>query len=59
MTLLPCILDKTDLFLSRLEQSAISGETVSMGDYCTALTFDIIGERNHPTSDELLGSIYA
>lgn len=47
MTLLPLILDKTRIFINQMDKFAISGEQFELGDYCTRLTFDIIG-KNHP-----------
>ncbi|KAJ6043323.1 hypothetical protein N7499_005749 [Penicillium canescens] len=43
MSLMPCILDKTQLFLERLDHYATTGEEFSLDDLCTNLTFDIIG----------------
>ena len=44
MSLMPCILDKTQLFLERLDHYATTREEFSLDDLCTNLTFDIIGE---------------
>jgi len=54
MTLLPCILDKTSIFLDHLERFAETGETFEMDYYATGLTFDIIGPS--PGSTPQLGS---
>jgi cytochrome P450 len=43
MTLLPKILEKTQLFLKRLDLAAANGEVVKMDNPCMDLTFDIIG----------------
>lgn len=43
MTLLPCILDKTWYFLEHLDGYARTGEAVCLDEFCTNLTFDIIG----------------
>ncbi|KAK4184333.1 putative sterigmatocystin biosynthesis P450 monooxygenase stcS [Podospora australis] len=43
MTLLPCILDKTDIFLDRLDGFCASGKDFSLMDMIVNLTFDIIG----------------
>ncbi|KAH6623878.1 cytochrome P450 [Chaetomium tenue] len=43
MTLLPCILDKTDIFMEHLDRLASSGEEFSMLKHTINLTFDIIG----------------
>ncbi|OQD84841.1 hypothetical protein PENANT_c011G06612 [Penicillium antarcticum] len=43
MSLMPCILDKTQLFLERLDRFCTTGEEFSFDDLCTNLTFDIIG----------------
>jgi hypothetical protein len=48
MTFLPCIVEKTDQFLDRLNQFAASGEEFPMGELCTSLTFDIIGITSIP-----------
>lgn len=43
MTLLPCVLEKNDLFIRRMERHAKDGQDFSMAEYMTCLTFDIIG----------------
>src|SRR5579871_450071 len=43
MTLLPKILQKTQLFLQRLDLAAANGEVIKMDNLCVDLTFDIIG----------------
>ncbi|KEY72659.1 hypothetical protein S7711_09159 [Stachybotrys chartarum IBT 7711] len=43
MTLLPLILDKASLYLDILDALARSGDTISMDQITTNLTFDIIG----------------
>lgn len=43
-SLLPTILDKTEIFIQRLEGIAKSGNAVEMETYCTDVTFDIIGQ---------------
>jgi len=43
MTLLPKILEKTQLFLQRLDQAAANGKVIMMDNVCVDLTFDIIG----------------
>ncbi|TQN65571.1 putative sterigmatocystin biosynthesis P450 monooxygenase [Colletotrichum shisoi] len=43
MTLLPTILDKTTVFLQRLDGFCETGEEFRMDEICGALTFDIIG----------------
>ncbi|OJJ44441.1 hypothetical protein ASPZODRAFT_145000 [Penicilliopsis zonata CBS 506.65] len=43
MTLLPCILDKTEQFLANLDRYAASGQDFRLEELCTNLTFDIIG----------------
>ena len=43
MTLLPKILEKTQLFSKRLDLAAANGEVVKMDNACMDLTFDIIG----------------
>jgi cytochrome P450 len=43
MTLLPKILQKTQLFLHRLDLAAANGEVIKMDNACVDLTFDIIG----------------
>ncbi|KAH6847013.1 cytochrome P450 [Chaetomium sp. MPI-CAGE-AT-0009] len=43
MTLLPCILDKTDIFIEHLDRFARSGEEFPMLRHTINLTFDIIG----------------
>ena len=40
---MPCILDKTELFLANLDHYARTGEDFSLDDLCTNLTFDIMG----------------
>jgi len=44
LTLLPCILDKTRIFLDRLDILARNGDEFVMSHYTTSLTFDIIGK---------------
>ncbi|KAJ5747086.1 uncharacterized protein N7511_008782, partial [Penicillium nucicola] len=56
MSLMPCILDKTQLFLERLDHLATTGEEFSLDDLCTNLTFDIIGAVTMDTNmDAQLG----
>jgi cytochrome P450 len=43
MTLLPCILDKTDIFLEHLDRYASSGQEFPLNKFTINLTFDIIG----------------
>jgi cytochrome P450 len=43
ITLLPQIVDKTKIFLSRLDKFAQSGEIFELDQLATGLTFDIIG----------------
>ncbi|KAF2198204.1 cytochrome P450 [Delitschia confertaspora ATCC 74209] len=43
ITLLPQILEKTLIFMSKLDALAASGEEFDMDPLCTDLTFDIIG----------------
>jgi cytochrome P450 len=43
MTLLPCILDKTDVFLEHLDRRASTGEEFPLLKSTINLTFDIIG----------------
>ncbi|KAK3309250.1 cytochrome P450 [Chaetomium strumarium] len=43
MSLLPCILDKTDIFLERLDRYASSGQEFRLLKLTIELTFDIIG----------------
>jgi cytochrome P450 len=43
MTLLPCILDKTSIFVGRLDHYASSGEEFPLNKLTINLTFDIIG----------------
>lgn len=43
LTTLPIILDKTRYFLGHLDRLAGTGETFSLDELCTNLTFDIIG----------------
>ncbi|KAF4220072.1 hypothetical protein CNMCM8980_003361 [Aspergillus fumigatiaffinis] len=43
MTLLPCMVEKTLLFVDILDQYAASGEHFMLDELCTNLTFDIIG----------------
>ena len=47
MTLLPSILDKTQLFINNMDHLATVGQDFQMDSYCTALTFDIIGRPLH------------
>ena len=42
VSLLPSILEKTDIFLEHLERLAGTGEAFKLGTYLTGLTFDII-----------------
>ena len=42
-TLLPGVLDKVDRFIARLDDFAEKGTEFELGEYCTTLTFDIIG----------------
>ncbi|KAF2733758.1 cytochrome P450 [Polyplosphaeria fusca] len=44
LTLLPQIIDKTSIFMSKLDKLARTGEEFEMDPLCTNLTFDIIGE---------------
>jgi hypothetical protein len=44
MTLLPCMVEKTLLFVNILDQYAASGQHFMLNELCTNLTFDIIGE---------------
>lgn len=41
--MLPCILEKTQLFLTRLDRYASTNEEFPLDELCTNLTFDIIG----------------
>ncbi|KAJ5154842.1 uncharacterized protein N7500_010281 [Penicillium coprophilum] len=43
ISLMPCILDKTQIFMTRLDHYASTGEEFSLDELCTNLTFDIIG----------------
>jgi cytochrome P450 len=43
MTLLPCILDKTNIFLEHLDRYASSGKEFPLNKFTINLTFDIIG----------------
>ncbi|KAK4195033.1 cytochrome P450 [Triangularia verruculosa] len=43
MTLLPCIIDKTEIFLKRLNGLSESGNSFPLTDLIISLTFDIIG----------------
>lgn len=43
MSLLPCILDKTDHFLGHLDRYARTGDEFCLDELCINLTFDIIG----------------
>lgn len=43
MTLLPCIIDKTWLFLQQLDSYAATGEVFELFEVAISLTFDIIG----------------
>ncbi|CAI7669517.1 unnamed protein product [Penicillium viridicatum] len=43
INLLPCILEKTQLFLTRLDHYASTNEEFPLDELCTNLTFDIIG----------------
>ncbi|KAL1839021.1 hypothetical protein VTK73DRAFT_4145 [Phialemonium thermophilum] len=49
ITLLPCILDKTDLFLRRLDSFAKTGESFRLDELLINLTFDIIGTSSWTT----------
>ncbi|KAF2876129.1 cytochrome P450 [Massariosphaeria phaeospora] len=44
ITLLPPILDKTSIFMTKLDRIAQSGEATAMEPYCNNLTFDVIGK---------------
>jgi cytochrome P450 len=44
LTLLPQIVQKTEVFISRLDALAESGNAFDMDPLCTNLTFDIIGQ---------------
>ncbi|KAK0742570.1 cytochrome P450 [Apiosordaria backusii] len=58
MTLLPCIIDKTEIFLGRLDKLCENGESFPLTDLIISLTFDIIGavtmgidfDAQHPNS---------
>jgi cytochrome P450 len=41
---IPQILDKVQVFLQGLDSLAESGDEFSLGERCTLLTFDVIGE---------------
>ncbi|CAI7627544.1 unnamed protein product [Penicillium palitans] len=43
INLLPCILEKTQLFLMKLDHYASTNEEFPLDELCTNLTFDIIG----------------
>ncbi|KAK4668316.1 uncharacterized protein QC763_000680 [Podospora pseudopauciseta] len=43
MTLLPCIIDKTEIFLGRLNKLSENGQSFPLTDLIISLTFDIIG----------------
>ncbi|KAE8351569.1 cytochrome P450 [Aspergillus coremiiformis] len=43
LTLLPCILEKAQYFLRKLDKYAQSGEEFALEELCIDLTFDIIG----------------
>lgn len=43
-SLLPVILDKTYVFMDKLDALAKSGKATALEPYCTDVTFDIIGE---------------
>ncbi|KAK7748673.1 hypothetical protein SLS53_000694 [Cytospora paraplurivora] len=43
LTLLPVILDKTQIFLNRLDHYANTGEEFLLDELCVTLTFDVIG----------------
>lgn len=42
-TILPVILDKTQIFLDRLDHYATTGEEFPLDELCVTLTFDVIG----------------
>lgn len=44
LSLLPIIIDKTEIFMKRLDALAKSGHAVELESYCTDVTFDIICE---------------
>jgi cytochrome P450 len=44
LTLLPAIIDKSTIFMDRLDALAESGKDFDMDPLCTSLTFDIIGD---------------
>ncbi|KAK4171682.1 putative cytochrome P450 E-class, group I [Triangularia setosa] len=60
ITLLPCIIDKTEIFLGRLNKLCESGESFPLTDLIISLTFDIIGavtmginfDAQHPDSSK-------
>jgi hypothetical protein len=54
MSLMPCILDKTQLFLEHLDHYATTGEEFSLDNLCKNLTFDIIGECFFLSSDRYM-----
>ncbi|OQE03106.1 hypothetical protein PENVUL_c035G07075 [Penicillium vulpinum] len=43
ISLMPCILEKTQIFLTKLDRYASTGEEFRLDVLCTNLTFDIIG----------------
>lgn len=43
MTLLPVILEKMDLYIENIDAFVRSGETFSLDEITTNLTFDVIG----------------
>ncbi|KAJ5211048.1 hypothetical protein N7491_010864 [Penicillium cf. griseofulvum] len=43
ISLMPCILEKTQIFLTKLDNYASTGEEFQLDELCTNLTFDIIG----------------
>lgn len=44
MTLLPSIVDSVAVFMDQLDDSSSSGQTFSLQDAATNLTFDVIGK---------------
>jgi cytochrome P450 len=44
LSLLPVVLDKTYIFMDKLDTLAESGKAAELEPYCTNVTFDIIGE---------------
>lgn len=45
-SLLPCILDKTSVFMENLDGYAKTGEEFHLNELCVNLTFDIIGMQH-------------